>query len=478
MIEYTGTFKTIQDVVDWINNYTPEAGAPGYLKVADYDSSEYHYPSENIVYKVGDHVVYEDDLYVCITQVTVLDESFDTNKWTLMDTIPEQVFSKPGKIVSNEGGEIFNSLSTNVASGNLSHAEGYNTKATNGQAHAEGNNTIASGYASHAEGDGTTASNNYAHAEGTSTAASGYGSHVEGYHTKATNYYAHAEGNYTEANGQYSHVEGNNCKSYSNASASHVEGQYCEASGYYAHVEGQSCKDYGYNNHVEGQACQAESSTRMCHVEGYQSKALNGDEGKYNTAEYAHAEGYYCEAKSSGAHAEGYYSKAHANYSHAGGSYSQTLGYCSFTHGENTKSNVAYETSFGRYNATSDDGSSYSWWGSWNSYSTGDIVNHSNDGNIYQANQDIPSGTAWDATMWDIIGTYETDPANIVQFSYGYGGSDNSRTNLFDVRRNGDGYLGGNKIITNAIIPDPPTTDGTYTLQCTVTNGVATYAWV
>lgn len=35
--------------------------------------------------------------------------------------------------------------------------------------------------------------------------------------------------------------------------------------------------------------------------------------------------------------------------------------------------------------------------------------------------------------------------------------------------------------ITNkeeSIIPDPPTTDGTYTLQCTVTNGVATYAWV
>ena len=26
-------------------------------------------------------------------------------------------------------------------------------------------------------------------------------------------------------------------------------------------------------------------------------------------------------------------------------------------------------------------------------------------------------------------------------------------------------------------LPDPPTTDGTYTLTCTVTNGVPTYSW-
>ena len=27
-------------------------------------------------------------------------------------------------------------------------------------------------------------------------------------------------------------------------------------------------------------------------------------------------------------------------------------------------------------------------------------------------------------------------------------------------------------------LPDPPSVDGTYTLQCTVSDGVATYAWV
>ena len=30
----------------------------------------------------------------------------------------------------------------------------------------------------------------------------------------------------------------------------------------------------------------------------------------------------------------------------------------------------------------------------------------------------------------------------------------------------------------NIILPDPPTTDGTYTLTCTVTSGVPTYSWM
>ena len=34
---------------------------------------------------------------------------------------------------------------------------------------------------------------------------------------------------------------------------------------------------------------------------------------------------------------------------------------------------------------------------------------------------------------------------------------------------------GGTKL---ARIPDPPTTDGTYTLQATVSSGVITYSWV
>lgn len=34
-------------------------------------------------------------------------------------------------------------------------------------------------------------------------------------------------------------------------------------------------------------------------------------------------------------------------------------------------------------------------------------------------------------------------------------------------------------LITDGVnIPNPPTTDGTYTLKCTVASGVATYSWV
>ena len=48
-------------------------------------------------------------------------------------------------------------------------------------------------------------------------------------------------------------------------------------------------------------------------------------------------------------------------------------------------------------------------------------------------------------------------------------------------------YTGKFKVIKDIVdwinnftnpIPDPPSADGTYTLQCTVVDGVATYSWV
>ena len=63
------------------------------------------------------------------------------------------------------GAEIFNDFEHNVAAGEYSHAEGFNTEATGHYAHAEGWMTHSIEYASHAEGLKTTASR-YAHAEG------------------------------------------------------------------------------------------------------------------------------------------------------------------------------------------------------------------------------------------------------------------------------------------------------------------------
>ena len=113
-------------------------------------------------------------------------------------------------------GEIFNSysgLSKNVASGLLSHAEGFFTKASGDYSHAEGIWSSASGTGSHAEGGGT-ARGSRAHAEGTGEASGDY-SHAEGFGTIANGDYSHAEGVGTIANtdtstaiGQYNVADG------------------------------------------------------------------------------------------------------------------------------------------------------------------------------------------------------------------------------------------------------------------------------
>ena len=73
----------------------------------------------------------------------------------------------------------------NIASGNISHAEGERTTASGCDSHAEGYVTTASGYASHAEGNETTASGHASHAEGNVTTASNYASHAHGKYNKA-----------------------------------------------------------------------------------------------------------------------------------------------------------------------------------------------------------------------------------------------------------------------------------------------------
>lgn len=113
-------------------------------------------------------------------------------------------------IVSGAGynSEVFNKGSSTHASGNYSHAEGYNTKTMGTYSHAEGYNTTASGSKSHAEGSDTTASGGSSHAEGLNTTAGGGCSHAEGDYTTASDYCTHAEGEYTIAAGRNQHVQG------------------------------------------------------------------------------------------------------------------------------------------------------------------------------------------------------------------------------------------------------------------------------
>lgn len=150
-------------------------------------------------------------------------------------------------VVAAAGAEIFNDyrnrafedgdiISGNVASGEMSHAEGAKT--------------TASGYGSHTEGLATTASNDCAHAEGWLTVASGDTSHAEGSSSVASEMYAHAEGESTTASGEMSHAEG----AFSTASGniSHAEGFECEASGENSHAQGTSSLASGLGSFAAG----------------------------------------------------------------------------------------------------------------------------------------------------------------------------------------------------------------------------------
>ncbi len=115
---------------------------------------------------------------------------------------------KPGYVVPNMyGAEIFNTKD-NIATGNLSHAEGGYTQALGNESHAEGDSTIASGFTSHTEGCFTSASGDYSHAEGEETIAAGNHQHVQG------------KCNIEDTADKYAHIVGNG--SLSNRSNAHT----------------------------------------------------------------------------------------------------------------------------------------------------------------------------------------------------------------------------------------------------------------
>ena len=86
------------------------------------------------------------------------------------------------KAGTGQHSEIFNagSSSASIASGEQSHAEGYNTTAKGRSSHAEGGGSSAWGEMSHAEGYATYAANSYGHTEGRYTIARCDAGHAEG----------------------------------------------------------------------------------------------------------------------------------------------------------------------------------------------------------------------------------------------------------------------------------------------------------
>lgn len=153
------------------------------------------------------------------------------------EKVTGKVYTIDGKqVTAGKGAEVFNDYSTNIASGQYSHAEGMKNTASGMLSHAEGWSTVASGDYSHTEGQETTASESYAHAEGWSTEATNRAAHAEGFATHATGQFSHAEGDNATASGRASHAEGYGTNAV--ADYSHAEGMNTTASSEYQHVQG------------------------------------------------------------------------------------------------------------------------------------------------------------------------------------------------------------------------------------------------
>lgn len=204
--------------------------------------------------------------------------------------------------------------------GRYSVAEGYGTKASGDYSHAEGFETEA-GYEAHAEGYGTK--------------AGGTAGHAEGYRTMAENC-CHAEGMQTEAKDSYSHAEGGYTKA--NKWASHAEGYYSQASGVCSHAEGSYTETQNEASHAEGWGSKAKGA--YSHAEGYYSEA----------DAFSHSEGTYTKAIGYDSHAEGSNTIAEGEKSHAEGYYSQAKGYCSHAAGNYTIATGRYQTAIGSWN--------------------------------------------------------------------------------------------------------------------------------
>lgn len=154
---------------------------------------------------------YAGDVYVGSTSGTNKDEG------SKKLATEEQIVGKKteGTVVTFEdkeytcgaGAEVFNDLSTNLAIGEHSHAEGSNTVAIGMNAHAEGSRSQAIGNFSHAE-NASKASGTYAHSEGSQTVAAGNFSHAEGWLSEALAETSHTEGQGTCAAKRGTHVQG------------------------------------------------------------------------------------------------------------------------------------------------------------------------------------------------------------------------------------------------------------------------------
>ena len=407
-------------------------------------------------------------------------------------SVEEAINNKPGE-KTDGGGEIFNNYTTNIASGNYSHAEGAGTTASAMYSHAEGLTTTASKMSSHAEGINTTASGDSSHAEGVTTTASGVYSHAEGSYTTASGGSSHAEGADTTASGKYSHTEGSGTIAASESQ--HVQGRYNieDSEGVYAHIVGWGSMSTSRKNihtitttgdgwfagkvsagstsapaeptedndlttkkyvdesgvgkktdsggEIFNNATDANIDSHAEGVETTASGAMSHAEGNLTTAsgDISHAEGSHTTASGASSHSEGSSSDAIGNYSHAEGRETEAGGVAS--HAEGYRSNASGDYSHAEASGVASGDYSHA---EGVSFATGNYSHAEGIGN-----------TAYTEAQ-HVEGKYsEPDSEGLYAHIIGWGTSDGDRKNINTIDTNGNGWFSGTVEGANGIKVGP-----------------------
>lgn len=337
----------------------------------------------------------------------------------------------------------------NTPSGYCSHAEGSQTTASGDGSHAEGGSTTASGNSAHAEGYGTTASGNYSHAagygtiagRGSQTAIGKYNSNQSdtffevgngaGPNDRSNALEVHSNGNLVaggdivaggtitdgngrsiptiataqvagltkpdgvttvvDANGVISakYIRAGQAANTSAGTYATIEGLDNTVTGTYAHAEGTDNTASGNTSHAEGGGNVA--SGLWAHAEGTQTIAGGG------SLSASHAEGYDTQATGETAHSEGSGTRATGAMAHAEGDGTTASGAGAHAEGEDT-------TASGDYS-------------------------HAGGGNTVAARD-----------YQTVIGHYNDNKSTLFEIG---NGTENNRSNAFEVYPNGDIVAGG-----------------------------------
>jgi len=243
------------------------------------------------------------------------------------------------------------------------------------------------------------------------------------------------------------------------SSGANAMGWETHATGRSAHAEGQSTRAEGWVAHAEG--LQTYASGTAAHAEG---KHSNGYEN-YVTGNVAYAYG------------------ATADASHSEGSSTIAAGFHSHAEGQETIAIGAACHTGGKFNVP-DNWNNWNEWTANTEYAVDDKVKITGESEVsaYQCTT-ANSDETFTSSKWQKI-------PGILNYAEIIGnGTDRShRSNARTLDWDGNEYLAGDLYVgcssnsTNgtklARIPTPPATDGTYTLQATVSNGTITYTWV